>query len=1229
MIAFCAILLFAPQARSQSFEGAIRKKQVTISGTVGLSGVSMQGFPGTPMTDENGVYSVEVDYGWTGTVKPVRLGYEFVPSQRAYTTKVTSPMPDQDYRATLLTYTISGTVGQPDVKMSGFPMDVVSDQSGRYTATVDYGFTGVITPDKTGFRFNPISRPYNQVTKNFQDNYEATEVRFAISGSVGAPGVVMQGLPDNPKTDENGRYSAEVRYGATNIKVVPTKDGHLFTPEYREYDIVIEPQLNQDYSVQVLTYMISGSAGMPGVLLKGFPQETVTDENGYYSVTVTHGWDGKVIPEKPGYTFVPEFRPYSKVTASSENHDYNGNVVYLKIEGTTGIGGVALSGFPQGTVTSDEKGFYSTQVEYGWTGVVTPDKTGYFFTPADRQYSAITAPQPKQDFKGEKVYFEISGNVGQPGVQLKGLPGMVVSKADGSYTTKVDYNWDGTVTPTKIGFEFTPSERAYPGVLSPQTNNDYTARIIQHTISGKVLEKSGSPIPDVLITATGQVEPVTTGADGAFELKVDHGWKGRITAEKAGWILTPAVKPFDIMVTAPIANQMITGEIKMLTITNIIAFNGEPIQGVTVTAEPGPYTALTDGKGRYAVKVPYDWSGELSFFREDLDFTTKFPYMNVTEDIDGTKPPKPPVTPPQDTTRPVTPPQDTTNPVSTGRELLLQRIDKVNKQLEPLLNQATALTPASQAEMLALLRELNQLTQLLNAGGELPPGGATDLGPLAGGPATPKLLSVLKELSVLTNTQIAVDMTVKDEPVSTGAVSVQSLPMELALQQILTGTSKAYMFRKQPDGTYLVFQPLTNTFAGSDIRMALQDIAAGAEVPIIPDPNVGGTTTANFTDTSLEDALEMVLAATPYVFKRKANHYVVVDSSPENPMLMDVSETRYLRLNHNTPQRVKDLLPRAYQAYVQAEAINATDANDLGHILTVTAPKDIANRIMEIIRKLDLSRRQVLLDTRVVVMEKGNLLNLGVEWQFPTLQYGRFYNGDNWLTGLQVGYSPDETFTSSLMATLNLLESTNQADIVSNPQVIAQDGRQATLKSIQEEWFMMSDRQLAATGGFGYTPSELQKIESGTVLTIVPRIGDSNEITLEMAVEVSDSISRGAESDLPIVNRRQAKNSVTVLNGGTVAVAGLTENRTRQIDRRVPFFGSLPVIGRAFRNNDDEKATREIAVFVTATLIPDSSSMMSSRPSIPQGGPAISSQPQEAGAEFTDGIRAALRAQPQ
>jgi hypothetical protein len=71
----------------------------------------------------------------------------------------------------------------------------------------------------------------------------------------------------------------------------------------------------------------------------------------------------------------------------------------------------------------------------------------------------------------------------------------------------------------------------------------------------------------------------------------------------------------------------------MVTISDVIKAGNEPIQGVTVSARPGGYAAVTDAQGRYSLRVPRGWSGSLTFSRPGFDFVGGREYRNVTADI--------------------------------------------------------------------------------------------------------------------------------------------------------------------------------------------------------------------------------------------------------------------------------------------------------------------------------------------------------------------------------------------------------------------------------------------------------------------------------------------------------------------------------------------------------------------------------------------------------------------
>jgi type II secretory pathway component GspD/PulD (secretin) len=1243
-MALCIVLLFAPETYSQGVKGKVR--MFTISGKVGEPGVTMQGLPGSPapVTDENGVYSVEVRYGWSGTVTPVKSGFTFDPKQRAYSNVVEEKTTD-DYVATLQTFTIAGTTGKPGVTLRGLPGDPNSDPNGRYSVQVSFGFTGTVVPELKGFKFEPASREYTQLTEDKKnDNYTASVQTFTISGSAGAEGVVMKGLPGDPKTNKDGTYRAEVSF-EWNGKVTPLKEGYEFTPDVKEYSDVTDNVTNDDYVAHVFTFEISGSTGMAGVVLAGLPGDPITDLDGRYTATVEYGWLGKITPTKPGYSFKPTMIDIPKVTDNKPSQDFTGSIMQYTISGTTGTGGVKLTGLPV-EVTCGTTGTYSVKVDFGWTGTVTPEKEGYTFEPATLFLGPIEKDLAKQDFKSKPLTFTIAGNVQLPGVLMQNLPGRIVSGPDGAYSVEVPYKWTskGSVTPVKEGHIFDPAKRDYTGVTESMAAENYTPMIKQYTVAGRVTSEKG-PLADVYIMTDKPGISTVTGPDGEFTLNIEHGGTCKLMPQKDGCAFTPLSKAVG-PVTANLTNQSFAGKMRMVTITDTITMENEPVQGVTIADKTGAYTAVTDAKGRYSVQVPFGWTGELFWTKPGFDFDPPSElHQNVTENIDRTgTAPKPPATgtgtqPTGGTTQPAgagtqptgagrqptgagrqptgagtqptgagtLPAVDTgagtktaapIGPALTEKEILEQKIRELTGQL----NQVPGKTDA------------NSLTNLPK-GTPIPTVGPVDVqsnvGPIVNGTFAGSVIDVLTQICQKTGAKVYADATVKADMIQ--PVTITGMAMASALPTCLKGTKYTFRRIEKPEEAWQVFLPISNSFGGDDLRQALQDIGIAAGVPVIPDETVSGQVYADLPGVPLEVALETILAGTSYVVKKTQYYYLVADRKVDSGAFPQISETRQVRLNYITPNSARSLLSQAFVQYVQAEL----DPNS--HLITVTAPPTLADRIVKDIKSMDLRPQHVLLDARIVSMERGDLLNIGVEWGMPTAQFG-FHDSSylrgtlpageinpagNWPWGLSVGFSFDRTFTNSLNAALNLLKENSKVDILSSPQVVGRDGRRSRIQVITEEHFAMTPA--TTQQGYFYTQTEFTTVTSGTTLEITPLIGDNNDITLDLAVEVSDSIPRGRGSDLPVVTRRTSQNSVTIKDGGTVAVAGLTENRTRQKETRVPFFGDLPLVGGLFRNSDADKGTREIAVFVTARLVPDVSTLTGQLPTAAGGSGRIMS----------------------
>jgi type II secretory pathway component GspD/PulD (secretin) len=230
-------------------------------------------------------------------------------------------------------------------------------------------------------------------------------------------------------------------------------------------------------------------------------------------------------------------------------------------------------------------------------------------------------------------------------------------------------------------------------------------------------------------------------------------------------------------------------------------------------------------------------------------------------------------------------------------------------------------------------------------------------------------------------------------------------------------------------------------------------------------------------------------------------------------------------------------------------------------------------------RAIDVPRKHVMLDARVVVLERVDLLDFGGEWNWPTLSAGTVV-GDavTWPWELRIGYTPGREFTQALSLTLRMLTANEEGTIIASPQVMAQDGREAEIRVTTEEWFQITSE----VGTF--LRADLREIETGTILGITPRIGPRGDLTLEMNIEVSDVVARG-QSNLPVVSRRTARSTFQIESGGTAAVAGLVDTRSQVGVSGVPGVSSIPLLGHAFRTDTLNHRARQVAVFVTATVV--------------------------------------------
>ncbi|MEJ2633923.1 MAG: hypothetical protein P8184_01365 [Calditrichia bacterium] len=575
---------FSPASRSytnissnqndQNYSGSV--VQYSISGYVQtstgnpISGITVSGLPGSPVTDAAGYYVASVPHGWSGTATPTGAGWQFSPVSRTYS-NITSNQISQNYAGSVIQYSISGTVLElnqvpcPGVAMNGLPGNPVTDAQGIYSAMVPFDWSGIVTPSREGWLFSPDSLTYKQVRENHTgQNYLASMVQYRISGYIRDSEsnpineVVLVGLPGNPSTDSRGFYSSDVPQGWSGT-VIPGRTGWQFSPESRTYTDLKSDQADQNYTGSLNQYSISGAVlelnqnPRPGVAMNGLPGNPVTDNEGAYFAIVPFDWSGTVTPSQEGWFFSPASLSYSQIRENRAGQDYIASAVIYAISGyirdsdDNPLSEIVLNGLP-GNPSTDSQGFYSASVPQGWTGTVTPSGTGWKFSPESRSYTNVAADQTSQDYTGSIIRLTISGYVGEsektplPDVILTGLPDESVTDEAGSYSALVPYNWSGTITPLLAGWTFDPTSITYQQVTGDQSGQDYMASSIHFTISGHILDADQNPIEGV--TLLGPDLGSITDEDGYYESNVAYNWSGSITPQKAGWEFSPLSRTY-------------------------------------------------------------------------------------------------------------------------------------------------------------------------------------------------------------------------------------------------------------------------------------------------------------------------------------------------------------------------------------------------------------------------------------------------------------------------------------------------------------------------------------------------------------------------------------------------------------------------------------------------------------------------------------------------------------
>ncbi|MBN1163497.1 MAG: AMIN domain-containing protein [Candidatus Krumholzibacteriota bacterium] len=373
---------------------------------------------------------------------------------------------------------------------------------------------------------------------------------------------------------------------------------------------------------------------------------------------------------------------------------------------------------------------------------------------------------------------------------------------------------------------------------------------------------------------------------------------------------------------------------------------------------------------------------------------------------------------------------------------------------------------------------------------------------------------------------------------------------------------------------------------GADIKTVLRTISDFAGVNIVSGKDVKGDVYVHIKDCPWEEALDILLKAHGYGYREEYGMIRVAEMSSLMKEELDQKtaarkgddllplETRIIFVNNSDAKEMKDALQNIVSSRGQIDV-------DLGsNSLVVTDIEKNLDKIEGLVKSLDKKTFQVDINAKLVELDVEAARELGVNWGVMNF-YKRGVSGSadvNADITNSVGNIRFGTVRSwgELNAIIQMLEKSNQANIISNPRITTMDNREASILVGKEIPLIVADEA-------GNPITELTKV--GIMLKVVPHVNTDRTITLDLHPEVSELQSESTSQGGVIIATAEADTRVNVNNGETAVIGGLIKKVDTEVIEGIPFLKDIPFLGRAFSKKSTANKKQELVIFVTPTIV--------------------------------------------
>jgi len=353
------------------------------------------------------------------------------------------------------------------------------------------------------------------------------------------------------------------------------------------------------------------------------------------------------------------------------------------------------------------------------------------------------------------------------------------------------------------------------------------------------------------------------------------------------------------------------------------------------------------------------------------------------------------------------------------------------------------------------------------------------------------------------------------------------------------------------------------------VSTLLTAVGRQAGVNIYVDDRIDETINIDMENLSLYEIFHLVMEAKNLHYTEKGNVILVEREADFNTSLKDVISENLCTSFGNTGKHLEKL-----RGFLSKDG--SITETQRGNCLIVRDRKENVARISELLVELDQPTPQVHIEAQIVSITQEAKRQLGIRWGYDNLSTRNPLSATSDLsiagtTNLAVGFIRNNL---DLAIDLQALQQDDKLQILSAPQILVLDGREAEIKQGKEVPYVVQSGDTLNTSFREATLS----------LKVTPRVLRDDFIELDVVV-TNDSVDQSSVGGEPLINKQSITTNLFLENDATVVIGGILLRTEDNQSGSVPGISRIPVFGNLFKNSEKSNEHSELIVFITPKIV--------------------------------------------